>query len=90
MDWLKRITKERKEKFKIIPKLIIIDGVDGVGKTSVVEKIIKEFEKEQEKVIWNKFKRRRSDKEEFEVPSKEYEWKFRREVVAEINKRLVT
>src|SRR5579862_4762063 len=72
------------------PQLVIIDGVDGVGKTSIVKKLIEQLEKEGDKVIFNTFKRRREDKEEFKIPSEEYEWKFRKEVVEQINRRLVT
>src|SRR5579862_2455130 len=72
------------------PQLVIIDGVDGVGKTSIVKKLIEQLEKEGDKVIFNTFKRKREDKEEFLIPSEEYEWKFRKEVVEQINRRLVT
>ena len=73
-----------------VPRVVIIDGVDGVGKTNVVERIIREWERRGEKVIYNKFKRRRGDNEKFKVPSEEFEWEFRKEVVEEINRRLVT
>jgi thymidylate kinase len=80
------IKLNRKEK----PKLVIIDGVDGVGKTSIVTRIIRQLELQGDKVVFNTFKRRRMDKEEFKEPSREHEWKFRKEVVSEINRRLVT
>jgi len=73
-----------------IPKLIIIDGVDGVGKTTIVENIIKQLQSEGDSVIYNKFKRRRSDNDNFKTPTKEYEWVFRKEVVQEINRRMIT
>ena len=72
------------------PKLIIIDGVDGVGKTTIVENIIKKLESKGDKVVYNKFKRRRSDNGNFKTPTKEYEWIFRKEVVQEINRRMIT
>jgi thymidylate kinase len=72
------------------PKLIIIDGVDGVGKTTIVENIIKKLESKGDKVVYNKFKRRRSDNGNFKIPTKEYEWIFRKEVVQEINRRMIT
>ena len=72
------------------PKLIIIDGVDGVGKTTIVENIIKQLQLEGDSVIYNKFKRRRSDNDNFKTPTKEYEWVFRKEVVQEINRRMIT
>lgn len=77
-------------KLSKIPKLIIIDGVDGVGKTTIVEKIIAKLQKNGQQVIYNKFKRRRGDDKRFEEPTKKYEWVFRKEVVQEINRRLVT
>src|SRR5215469_17257865 len=73
-----------------IPKLIIIDGVDGVGKTTIVENIIKQLQSEGDSVVYNKFKRRRGDNDNFKVPTKEYEWIFRKEVVQEINRRMIT
>ena len=82
--WLKELGLIKK------PTLVIMDGVDAVGKTTVVKNIIKEIENNREKVIWNKFKRRRSDNENFRVKSKKYEWMFRKECVEEINRRLVT
>ena len=86
------IENEILEELELIrkPKLIIIDGVDGVGKTSVVTRVKEQLEKEGSKVIWNKFKRKRCDREEFKEPSEKYEWQFRKEVVGEINRRLVT
>ncbi|GES76231.1 enzymatic polyprotein, putative [Rhizophagus clarus] len=41
-------------------------------------------------VIFNTFKRRRKDDSRFKEPNKEYEWLFRRQVVEEINRRIVT
>ena len=74
---------------KTLPQLIIIDGVDGVGKTTVVEELIRKFESQKLKVINNNFKRRRSDNPKFEKPSAKYEWMFRKEVVEQINKRMI-
>jgi thymidylate kinase len=83
-ELLKKLNRRNK------PQVIIIDGVDGVGKSTVVENIIKELEeKDKLKVIFNKFKRRRNDDKRFEEPSKEYEWLFRKQVVEEINRRIV-
>src|SRR5215469_7645507 len=73
-----------------VPKLIIIDGVDGVGKTTIVENIIKQLQSEGDSVVYNKFKRRRGDNDSFKTPTKEYEWVFRKEVVQEINRRMIT
>jgi signal recognition particle GTPase len=58
---------------KTVPQLIIIDGVDGVGKTTVVENLIKKFEEQGLKVINNVFKRRRSDNPKFMKPTLKYE-----------------
>ena len=69
--------------------MIIVDGVDRVGKSTIVENLIKQFEKEGLKVVFNTFKRRRSDHEKFAKPSRKYEWKFRQQVVEEINRRMV-
>ena len=66
---------------KTIPQLIIIDGVDGVGKTTVVENLIKKFEEQGLKVVNNTFKRRRQDNPKFMKPTSRYEWMFRKEVV---------
>ena len=82
-----KLLKKLKRKNK--PQVIIIDGVDGVGKSTVVEKMIEQLKKEELKVIFNKFKRRRKDNEKFKEPSREYEWLFRKQVVEEINKRIV-
>ena len=38
---------------------------------------------------FNTFKRRRNDDERFKEPSKEYEWLFRKQVVEEINRRMI-
>jgi thymidylate kinase len=80
---LKLIGDKKKE-----PVIVIIDGVDGVGKSTVVKSLIEEWKKKELSVRFNTFKRRRQDKEEFKVPRKETEWKFRREVVEQINKRM--
>ncbi|GET01554.1 hypothetical protein GLOIN_2v1791704 [Rhizophagus clarus] len=72
------------------PQVIIIDGVDDVGKSTVVEKIINEMRNQGKKVIFNTFKRRRKDDSRFKEPNKEYEWLFRKQVVEEINRRIVT
>jgi hypothetical protein len=70
---LKRLNREKK------PQLIIIDGVDGVGKSTVVENLMKQLEeKDGLKITFNKFKRRRNDDKRFEKPTKKYEWLFRR------------
>jgi len=69
------------------PTIVIIDGVDGIGKTSIVQNLIREWEKQGLKVRFNTFKRRRKDKEEFHEPKLETEWKFRKEVVEQINRR---
>ncbi|GBB87242.1 hypothetical protein RclHR1_01370001 [Rhizophagus clarus] len=61
------------------PQVIIIDGVDGVGKSTVVENIVKDLEREEKKIIFNKFKRRRQDDKRFEKPNKRYEWLFRKQ-----------
>ncbi|GES77336.1 putative integrase core domain protein [Rhizophagus clarus] len=71
------------------PQVIIIDGVDGVGKSTVVENIVKDLEREEKKIIFNKFKRRRQDDKRFEKPNKRYEWLFRKQVVEEINRRII-
>jgi len=76
----------RKNKLQVI----IIDGIDGVGKSTVVEKIINEMRNQGKKVIFNTFKRRRKDDSRFKEPNKEYEWLFRKQVVEEINRRIVT
>src|SRR5436305_4762663 len=83
----KEIKKEMGIKRK--PKIIIIDGVDGVGKSSIVEKLIEKFEKNGKKVIFNTFKRRRSDNGRFKEPREETEWEFRKEVVEQINRRMI-
>ena len=75
---------------KTIPQLIIIDGVDGVRKTTVVENLIKKFEEQGLKVINNTFKRRRQDNPKFMKPTSKYEWMFRKEVVQQINRRIIT
>ena len=76
----------KKEK---VPQLIIIDGVDGVGKSTVVENLIREFRKEGLKVTFNTFKRRRNDDERFKEPTVKYEWLFRKQVVEQINRRMI-
>lgn len=83
-DALSRLLKEEEKQ----PTIVIIDGVDGVGKTSVVNNLIKEWRRLGLKVRFNTFKRRREDKKEFEKPSAKTEWKFRREVVEQINRRM--
>ena len=81
---LKKLNRKKK------PQVIIIDGVDGVGKSTIVENLIKQLEeKDKLKVVFNTFKRRRSDDKRFEEPSEEYEWMFRKQVVEEINRRIV-
>ncbi|GET62290.1 1-phosphatidylinositol 4,5-bisphosphate phosphodiesterase-like [Rhizophagus irregularis DAOM 181602=DAOM 197198] len=71
------------------PEIVIIDGVDGLGKTSIVQNLIKEWEKQGLKVRFNTYKRRRKDKDEFYESKMETEWKFRKEVVEQINKRML-
>ncbi|GBC32893.2 enzymatic polyprotein, putative [Rhizophagus irregularis DAOM 181602=DAOM 197198] len=71
------------------PEIVIIDGVDGLGKTSIVQNLIGEWEKQGLKVRFNTFKRRRKDKDEFYEPKMETEWKFRKEVVEQINRRML-
>jgi thymidylate kinase len=92
LNWEKESEKKilKKLGLKKKPELVIIDGVDGIGKTSIVNKIIEQIEKKGEKVIFNTFKRRRGDNKLFKKPMKETEWKFRKEVVEQINRRLVT
>jgi hypothetical protein len=72
-----------------IPKLLIFDGVDGVGKTSIVNGLRKRFDVKGEKVRFNTFKRRREDKKKFAKKRKETEWEFRKEVVEQINRRML-
>ncbi|GET58727.1 enzymatic polyprotein, putative [Rhizophagus irregularis DAOM 181602=DAOM 197198] len=71
------------------PEIVIIDGVDGLGKTSIVQNLIKEWEKQGLKVRFNTYKRRRKDKDEFHESKMETEWKFRKEVVEQINRRML-
>lgn len=87
-DTRERILKRNNRKTQ--PILIIIDGVDGVGKTTIVENIRKRIEAQKFKVIFNTFKRRRNDKEIFKTPDIKYEWMFRKEVVEQINRRMIT
>ncbi|GET62370.1 hypothetical protein GLOIN_2v1791704 [Rhizophagus irregularis DAOM 181602=DAOM 197198] len=83
-ELLKKLGRENK------PRVIIIEGVDGTGKTTVVANIIKQLRDENKlKVKFNTFKRRRKDDERFKEPSKEYEWLFRKQVVEEINRRMI-
>ncbi|GBC29398.2 zinc knuckle protein [Rhizophagus irregularis DAOM 181602=DAOM 197198] len=82
-ELLKRLGKESK------PQIVIVEGVDGTGKTTIVENVIKQLkDKDKLKVRFNTFKRRRNDDERFKEPSKEYEWLFRKQVVEEINRRM--
>jgi thymidylate kinase len=92
MNINQEVTQELLKELHLIkvPKLIIIDGVDGVGKTTIVENIIKKLELKGDKIVYNKFKRRRDDNDNFKTPTKEYEWVFRKEVVQEINRRMIT
>ncbi|UZO02672.1 uncharacterized protein OCT59_021151 [Rhizophagus irregularis] len=71
------------------PEIVIIDGVDGLGKTSIVQNLIKEWEKQGLKVRFNTYKRRRKDKDEFHESKMDTEWKFRKEVVEQINRRML-
>ncbi|CAB4439642.1 unnamed protein product [Rhizophagus irregularis] len=85
-EWkLLKLTRRKRK-----PQLIIIDGVDGVGKSTIVENLIQRFQEKGMKVVFNTFKRRRKDDERFSVPSKKNEWLFRKQVVEEINRRIVT
>jgi hypothetical protein len=60
------------------------------SKSTIVENLIKQLNEEDKlEIIFNKFKGRRSDDRRFEKPSKKYEWLFRKQVVEEINKRIV-
>src|SRR5438045_930959 len=81
----KKIKKENREK---LPTLIIIEGVDAVGKTTVVENTMKQLNKEG-KCIFNRHKRRREDKGLFKDAKIETEYIFRKEVVEQINKRMI-
>jgi thymidylate kinase len=91
LDEGSRIEKEIVKELGISkkPKVIIIDGVDGVGKSSIVGKLIEEFRKEGKKVVVNTFKRRRTDNKRFREQKEETEWEFRKEVVEQINRRMV-
>ncbi|RIA82238.1 hypothetical protein C1645_835684 [Glomus cerebriforme] len=82
-ELLKKLGRKNK------PQVIIIDGVDGIGKSTIVENIIKQLGKEGLKVRFNTFKRRRNDDERFRELSKKYEWLFRKQVVEEINRRMI-
>ncbi|GBC16705.2 hypothetical protein GLOIN_2v1780098 [Rhizophagus irregularis DAOM 181602=DAOM 197198] len=58
---LEEVTKEillKQNNRKIQPILIILDGIDGVGKTTIVENIIRKIEAQNLKIIFNTFKRR--------------------------------
>jgi len=91
---LRKMTKEtqkkilKKENREKLPILIIIDGVDAVGKTTVVENTMKQLNKEG-KCIFNRHKRRREDKELFKDTKIKTEYIFRKEVVEQINKRMI-
>ncbi|GBC40100.1 1-phosphatidylinositol 4,5-bisphosphate phosphodiesterase-like [Rhizophagus irregularis DAOM 181602=DAOM 197198] len=84
-DALSRLLKIVEEQ----PEIVIIDGVDGLGKTSIVQNLIKEWEEQGLKVRFNTYKRRRKDKDEFHESKMDTEWKFRKEVVEQINRRMV-
>ncbi|GET04491.1 putative integrase core domain protein [Rhizophagus clarus] len=98
-DALSRLKYEKGEKtkkellkrlrLKKEPQVIIIDRVDGIGKSTVIENIVKDLEQEGKKIVFNKFKRRRQDDKRFEKPDKKYEWLFRKQVVEEINRRIM-
>ncbi|GBB97342.1 hypothetical protein RclHR1_02970017 [Rhizophagus clarus] len=75
---------------KSVPQLIIINGVDSVGKTTIVQNLIKKFEDQGLKVINNTFKRKRNDNPKFIKPTMKYEWLFRKKVVQQINRRIIT
>ncbi|GET58664.1 hypothetical protein RIR_jg14584.t1 [Rhizophagus irregularis DAOM 181602=DAOM 197198] len=59
------LLKQINKKIQLI--LIIIDGVDGVKKTTIVNNIIKKIEAQNLKIIFNTFKRRRGDNKLFET-----------------------
>ncbi|PKC55547.1 hypothetical protein RhiirA1_503166 [Rhizophagus irregularis] len=83
-ELLKKLGRKNK------PQVVIIDGPDGTEKSTIVENMIKRLEEKNSlKIIFNKFKRKRNDDKRFEKPLKEYEWLFRKQVVEEINKRIV-
>ncbi|CAB4440181.1 unnamed protein product, partial [Rhizophagus irregularis] len=65
------------------------DALNGLGKTSIVQNLIEEWEKQGLKVRFNTFKRRRKDKDEYHESKLETEWKFRKEVVEQINRRML-
>ncbi|GET59962.1 enzymatic polyprotein, putative [Rhizophagus irregularis DAOM 181602=DAOM 197198] len=65
------------------------DALNGLGKTSIVQNLIEEWEKQGLKVRFNTYKRRRKDKDEFYESKMETEWKFRKEVVEQINRRML-
>src|SRR5579862_1897916 len=85
-----KVTLLERNNRKNQPTLIIIDGTDGVGKTTIVSKIIKKIEAQGIEIKFNTFKRRRDDNKLYKTPTIQNEWKFRREVVEQINKRLIT
>ena len=74
---------------KTLPILMIFDGVDGAGKTTIVNNIMDRIKTQNFKIIFNTFKRRRNDNPLFKDPTIKYEWMFRKEVVEQINRRFV-
>ncbi|RIA83377.1 hypothetical protein C1645_833913, partial [Glomus cerebriforme] len=80
-EFLKKLGRKNKS------QVIVIDEVDGIGKSTVVKNIIKQLGKEGLKVRFNTFKRRRNDDKRFRKLSKKYEWLFRKQVVEEINSK---
>ncbi|GBB94528.1 hypothetical protein RclHR1_23720002 [Rhizophagus clarus] len=87
-NWINNIWHNEEVITKKCTQLIIIDGVDDVGKTTIVQNLIKKFEDQELKVINNTFKRRRNDNPKFAKPTMKYEWLFRKEVVQQINRRM--
>ena len=74
---------------KTQPILVIIDGVNGVGKSTVISNIKRKLESQGIRVRFNTFNRKRQNEELFKIPTVKNEWKFEREVVEQINRRLV-
>ncbi|GES80413.1 protein NYNRIN-like [Rhizophagus clarus] len=71
------------------PQVVIINEVDEVRKLTIVENIIKEFEKKGKKVRFNRFKKRRQNDEKFKELNKKYKWLFRKQIVEEINRKII-
>jgi dTMP kinase len=67
-----------------LPQLIIFDGVDGCGKTTICSKIKEKLIEENFNVIQNTFKRKRQQSDDNQIG------RFRKEVVQELNKRIIS